>query len=293
MKPPLATQSSASRQAAAAAGAWLPAPLFSPSPYTGAAPTTRPASPPRPSPAALPPAARPPSRPPTGLQKLSLFSCACAVVAGPIILGLDASTTLTAKLSICGTLASFGIFTTGLVSPHPVQWLLAADGGRGGQAGLTVTMQAAGLCASRPAAGSSSARRTAQPLRQPSLLSFLPPLQLTWFTQPYVQRLRYERGSDTVEVTTLSLLAQPRTDRFHVSEAGEADSVHPLTSFQARGRRYYLDAEHFPDKALMARLVPQAAAAHAMEAASAGMGQPQPPQPPQQPPGDGQQAGSQ
>jgi hypothetical protein len=124
-------------------------------------------------------------------------------------------------------------------------------------------------------------------------------VQLTWFTQPYVQRLRYEHGSDTVEVTTLSLLAQPRTDRFHVSEARDADSVHPLTSFQARGRLYYLDAEHFPDKALMARLVPQAAAAQAMEAASASMGQ-QPPQAQQQqsqaqqqPLGDGQQAGSQ
>lgn len=50
-------------------------------------------------------------------QNLSLFSCACAVAAGPIILGLDTSgATLMAKGSIVATLASFGVFTTGLVS---------------------------------------------------------------------------------------------------------------------------------------------------------------------------------
>jgi hypothetical protein len=48
-------------------------------------------------------------------QKLSLFSCLCAVSAGPIILGLDATTTYTAKMSIVGTLSAFGAFTTGLV----------------------------------------------------------------------------------------------------------------------------------------------------------------------------------
>ena len=63
--------------------------------------------------------AHPPAHPPA-LQKLSLFSCACAVCAGPIILGLDATTTLTAKASITATLASFGMFTTGLVSRDAV-----------------------------------------------------------------------------------------------------------------------------------------------------------------------------
>ena len=141
-----------------------------------------------------------------------------------------------------------------------------------------------------------------------------PPVQLTWFTQPYVQRLRYDAATDSVEATTLSLVATPRVDRFHVGEAREADSVHPLASFQARGRRYYLDAANFGDKALLvggwevgaasggpcrvctaapgvqrsgrgegsaarrpatrpsllqARLIPQTAAAHAVEAANA------------------------
>ncbi|KAL4458309.1 hypothetical protein ABPG75_013174 [Micractinium tetrahymenae] len=147
------------------------------------------------------------------VKNLSLFSCACAVAAGPIILGLDAAaTTTTAKVSIVTTLATFGVFTTGLLS---------------------------------------------------------------WFTQPYIQQLRYERDTDTLEATTLTLFARPRIDRFHIGEVGEVESVHPLSSFQARGRRYYIDAEHFPDKALLARLMPQAAAAHVMETANQQMQQQQ------------------
>ncbi len=56
------------------------------------------------------------------VKRLSLFSCACAVAAGPIILGLDGGpSTLTAKLSVAGTLTSFGVFTTGLLHwfTHP------------------------------------------------------------------------------------------------------------------------------------------------------------------------------
>lgn len=50
--------------------------------------------------------------------------------------------------------------------------------------------------------------------------ALLPLLQLTWFTQPYVQRLRYDPTTETVEATTLTLFAQPRTDRFHLNEVG-------------------------------------------------------------------------
>ncbi|KAK2079815.1 hypothetical protein QBZ16_002210 [Prototheca wickerhamii] len=49
------------------------------------------------------------------VKKLSLFSCACAVGAGPVILGLDSGMGLPAKLSLTATLASFGVFTTGLL----------------------------------------------------------------------------------------------------------------------------------------------------------------------------------
>ena len=72
-----------------------------------------------------------------------------------------------------------------------------------------------------------------------------------------------------MQATTLTLTARPRTDSFHVSEATAADTMHPLTSFAARGRLYYLDADHFPDKQLLAALVPDAVAATAATPAAA------------------------
>lgn len=51
----------------------------------------------------------------TRVKKLSLFSCACAVFGGPVILSLDAAATLSAKVSIAATLGGFGVFTTGLL----------------------------------------------------------------------------------------------------------------------------------------------------------------------------------
>lgn len=128
------------------------------------------------------------------VKKLSLFSCLCAVGAGPIILGLDPSTSATAKVSIAGTLGSFGVFTTGL---------------------------------------------------------------LHWFTSPYVHRLVYDPSTDSADVTTLDLLARPRRQHINVAEAREAETMHPLSSFSAGGKIYYVDADHFANKELLKRLVPQ------------------------------------
>lgn len=85
----------------------------------------------------------PPLSPPTGaLQKLSLFSCLCAVGAGPLILGLDDSMSFVAKASLTATLAGFGTFTTGLlhwfVSPY-VQ-TLSVDKAQGTVTARTLTL---------------------------------------------------------------------------------------------------------------------------------------------------------
>ena len=71
------------------------------------------------------------------------------------------------------------------------------------------------------------------------------------------------------QVTTLSVLGRPHTTTFHLAESRAADSIHPLTSFEARGRHYYVDADYFENKGLLARLAPVAAAAHAVEGAEA------------------------
>ncbi|KAL6778155.1 hypothetical protein ACKKBG_A17135 [Auxenochlorella protothecoides x Auxenochlorella symbiontica] len=138
------------------------------------------------------------------VKRLSLFSCACALGAGPIILGLDSGMTLAAKGSIAATLGSFGAFTTGL---------------------------------------------------------------LHWFVSPYVQRLEVDRRTGGVRAETLTLWGTDRCHAFHLSDVSAVSGVHPLTSFQALGKTFYVDPSHFGDKELLARLAPEAAAVAAGAAA--------------------------
>jgi hypothetical protein len=49
------------------------------------------------------------------LKILSLFSCACAIFGGPVIVFLDQSAALSAKISLAAALSSFGILTTGIL----------------------------------------------------------------------------------------------------------------------------------------------------------------------------------
>ena len=116
-----------------------------------------------------------------------------------------------------------------------------------------------------------------------ALTLHLGPALQHWFTSPYVQMLRYHPAQQEVEVTNLNLFAKPQTVRFRLGEAREADTIHPLASFEVHGRRYFVDADTFPDKALLAKIMPQATAAHLMEATRPGE-QAQPQQPPEQPP---------
>lgn len=174
------------------------------------------------------------------LQKLSLFSCACALAAGPVIFGLDASSTLTAKASIAGTLATFGVFTTGLL-----QWFTGEGGcflhhhqgvvlsGPVGAAGCQcwAAVVAAGCCWLElyPGLAARTCTGCTTPAGSNSRFN-----QCLLCTGPYVQHLTWDPDTDTVEVTTLNLMARPQTQRFHVAEAQPADTVHPLSSFKVR-----------------------------------------------------------
>lgn len=211
---------------------------------------------------------------------------------------LQASTLHSMPRSIVATLATFGVFTTGLVrlSGMLLEEFPALALQHGGP-WCALACSPPRLCSLLAAAFLSSPRFSAPLTIMFVVRPFTRP-QLTWFTQPYVQRLRYDPATDTVEATTLSLLAQPRTDRFHLNEVSksacahllgcfteahvqhqagrpvltatvagcwsanepcrpsqvtEADSVHPLTSFAARGRKYYVDAQNFPNQELLVR----------------------------------------
>lgn len=77
---------------------------------------------------------------------------------------------------------------------------------------------------------------------------------LQWFVSPYVHTLRVDRATGTLEATTLNLFAQPVVSRFRVEDAQFADTARPQVTFQANGRFYYLDGDHFGDRALYDRL---------------------------------------
>ena len=135
------------------------------------------------------------------VKKLSLFSLACAVGAGPVMIGLDShATSLMAKASLAATLSGFGFFTTYL---------------------------------------------------------------LYWFTYPYVHELEYfekRDGQRYLKIKQLSFLAREKQEILPLQdiEAGEINSMHPLSTFMARGRVYYIDRDYFGDKELLKLLDPSA-----------------------------------
>ncbi|CAH8289159.1 unnamed protein product [Eruca vesicaria subsp. sativa] len=79
---------------------------------------------------------------------------------------------------------------------------------------------------------------------------------LHWFVSPYVHKLRWQPGSDTFEVEMMTWLATfaPKTLKF--SDIRYPDTQRPFVSFKADGNYYFVDAEHCPNKALLARLTP-------------------------------------
>ncbi|ESQ52201.1 hypothetical protein EUTSA_v10017166mg [Eutrema salsugineum] len=79
---------------------------------------------------------------------------------------------------------------------------------------------------------------------------------LHWFVSPYVHKLRWQPGSDTFEVEMMTWLATftPKTLKF--SDIRYPDTQRPYVSFKADGNYYFVDADHCPNKALLARLTP-------------------------------------
>ncbi|CAA7398183.1 unnamed protein product [Spirodela intermedia] len=80
---------------------------------------------------------------------------------------------------------------------------------------------------------------------------------LHWFVSPYVHKLRWRPGADSFDVEMLSWLATPlpRTVRF--ADVRPPQTQRPFVTFKAGGDFYFVDGEHFRDKALLARLTPE------------------------------------
>ncbi|KAL9260104.1 hypothetical protein AKJ16_DCAP03282 [Drosera capensis] len=80
---------------------------------------------------------------------------------------------------------------------------------------------------------------------------------LHWFVSPYIHKIRWLPGSDSFEVDMMSWLATfvPRTIKF--ADIRLPETNRPFVTFKANGDFYFVDAEHCPNKALLAKLTPQ------------------------------------
>jgi hypothetical protein len=75
---------------------------------------------------------------------------------------------------------------------------------------------------------------------------------LSYFASPYVLRLTLS-GDDTATVTTMDLLARPRTVTIRLDEMREPRTLRPLATFEARGRIFFIDG-NVADAALLQRM---------------------------------------
>ncbi|CAM0878263.1 unnamed protein product [Alopecurus aequalis] len=80
---------------------------------------------------------------------------------------------------------------------------------------------------------------------------------LHWFVSPYIHKLRWRQGSDSFEAEIMSWLATPLKKTIKFADIRPAETNRPYVSFSANGNFYFVDPDHFKNKALLERLTPK------------------------------------
>ncbi|KAI4986818.1 uncharacterized protein LOC123395182 [Hordeum vulgare subsp. vulgare] len=80
---------------------------------------------------------------------------------------------------------------------------------------------------------------------------------LHWFVSPYIHKLRWRQGSDSFEAEIMSWLATPLKKTIKFADIRPAETNRPFVTFRAEGNFYFVDADHFSNKALLERLTPK------------------------------------
>uniref|UniRef100_A0A7C8ZUR4 Transmembrane protein 70, mitochondrial n=1 Tax=Opuntia streptacantha TaxID=393608 RepID=A0A7C8ZUR4_OPUST len=83
---------------------------------------------------------------------------------------------------------------------------------------------------------------------------------LHWFVSPYIHKIRWQPGADSIEAEMMSWLATPITKTIRFADIRPAETNRPFVTFKANENFYFVDAEHCPNKALLAKLTPQKSA---------------------------------
>ena len=66
---------------------------------------------------------------------------------------------------------------------------------------------------------------------------------LHWFTSPYIHRLTYHRKTGMVDVESLTILARPRHDSFHVTSVEYPKTLKPQSTFQVTPHTFSADSK--------------------------------------------------
>lgn len=68
-------------------------------------------------------------------------------------------------------------------------------------------------------------------------------------------KMEYNRQSGAMTVHTLSVLARLKKNHFNISEAGPPSKATAFSSFQAKGKSFFLHSEVFEDRVLLSNLL--------------------------------------
>lgn len=80
-------------------------------------------------------------------------------------------------------------------------------------------------------------------------------LILHWIAKAYVTQLFYNPATQSVAAHTLNLFGRTKRNEFQVSEARPPTQLTAFTTFQARGKSYFLHSEGLEDKGLLTALL--------------------------------------
>ncbi|GAB2286774.1 hypothetical protein Dimus_021169 [Dionaea muscipula] len=80
---------------------------------------------------------------------------------------------------------------------------------------------------------------------------------LHWFISPYIHKIWWQPGSDSFKVEMMSWLATYMSRTIKFADIRPPETNRPFVTFRANGNFYFVDAEHCPNKALLAKLTPQ------------------------------------
>ena len=71
----------------------------------------------------------------------------------------------------------------------------------------------------------------------------------------YVMRMEYNGKTGDMTVHTLSVLAKLKHHHFNISEAGPPSKATAFSSFQAKGKSYFMHTEVFQDRELLSKIL--------------------------------------